>query len=153
MSELHKCLLPDELYYQVEMNVWVRPMDDGTVKVGLTDIAQSMAGTFLHCRPAKVGKAVTIGKSLATVETGKWVGPVKSPIAGTLVERNGRVESDPPLLNRSPYSEGWIVRLQPENLQAGLAGLMRGEEALAGFRAYMEDHSLGDCIHVEGFTG
>ena len=61
---------------------------------------------MIHCRPKKVGKVVKSGKSLATVESGKWVGPVKSPFEAEIVERNDAVEADATILNRSPYKNG-----------------------------------------------
>ncbi|MCH8288930.1 MAG: glycine cleavage system protein H [Candidatus Marinimicrobia bacterium] len=89
MGEVKNCLLPDDLLYHIEFNVWIRCNDDGTIEIGFTDIAQTMAGSVIHCMPKKVGKTIKKGKSLATVESGKWVGPVKSPFSGEIVAVNG----------------------------------------------------------------
>ncbi len=150
MAEVKNCLLPDDLRYHVEYNVWVRDNGDGTCDVGMTDIAQSLAGAIIHCRPKKAGKKVKLGKSLATVESGKWVGPVKSPFAGVVVARNDAAEADATVLNRSPYKQGWIVRIEPED-DAAFAALMSADEAAAGFAAYMADNDLAECNHCEGF--
>ena len=56
MAELKNCMLPDELSYHVDFNVWIKKNDDGTIDLGMTDIAQSLAGSMLHCRQKKVGK-------------------------------------------------------------------------------------------------
>ena len=114
---------------------------------------QTMAGAVIHCRPQKAGKEVKKGRSVATVESGKWVGPVKSPLSGTVVEANALVESDPGILNKSPYKDGWIVRLKPSDMQGDLVGLLKGQAAADGFRAYMAEKGLAACIHCEGFTG
>jgi len=153
MSELNNCILPDDLYFSVENNVWVRDLGDGTVELGMTDIAQTMAGNIIHCRPKKEGASVKKGKSVATVESGKWVGPVKSPFAGEVTARNDAVESDAALINRSPYKEGWIVRLRPEDVQAELGSLLKGEAAVEHFQAYMSENEVTGCIHCEGFEG
>jgi len=153
MSQISNCLLPDDLSYHVEYNVWLRDQGDGTWEIGMTDIAQTMAGAILHCRPKEVGKTVKQGKGLATVESGKWVGPVRAPFACEIVARNDAVESDAPLLNRSPYKQGWIVRVRPTEGDASLAELVRGEQAVAGFTKYMADKNLPECIHCEGFDG
>ena len=58
MSEVKNCLLPDDLYYSVENSLWVRDLEDGTGEVGMTDIAQTLAGAMLHCTAKKVGKTV-----------------------------------------------------------------------------------------------
>ena len=151
MSEFNNCVLPDDLYYRVDINVWVRVLEDRTVQIGMTDIAQSMAGSIIYCHPQKAGKEIKMGKSLATVESDKWVGPVKSPMNGQLLEANAAVAEHPDLLNSSPYRQGWIVRLQPNDLEGELADMVQGDEAVAGFRAYMEDQAFSECTHCEGF--
>ncbi len=153
MAELKNCLLPDDLYYHVDFNVWARDLGDGTALVGMTDIAQTLAGSVIHCKPKAAGKKIKFGKSLATVESGKWVGPVKSPFTGEIVEVNKDVESDATTLNKSPYKSGWIVKIKPDDMAADLANLQKGADAVPGFEAYMEEKGLGECIHCEGFDG
>lgn len=153
MAELKNCLLPDDLMYHIENNVWIRSNDDGTIEMGMTDISQTLAGGILHCRPKKVGKNVKKGKSIATVESGKWVGPVKSPFAGEILATNSEVEGDATIINKSPYKQGWIVRMKPSNYDEDVKGLVRGAEAISGFEAYMTENELGECIHCEGFEG
>ncbi len=153
MAELKNCMLPDDLSYHVDFNVWIKKNDDGTIDLGMTDIAQSLAGAMLHCRPKKVGKSVKKGKSIATVESGKWVGPVKTPFAGEIIAKNDAVESDATVLNRSPYKLGWIVRIQPSDYDGDSGELVRGDDAISGFDIYMTEKEMGECIHCEGFEG
>ena len=143
--------MPDDLSYHIDYNVWIRELDDGIVEIGFTDIAQTMAGSVIHCMPKKVGKAIKKGKSLATVESGKWVGPVKSPFTGEIVEVNEAAKSDATILNRSPYKEGWIVRINPTNYEEEKADLASGDDAIARFSEYMSEKELEECIHCEGF--
>ena len=153
MAEIKNCLLPDDLLYHVEYNVWLRDNGDGTFDLGMTDIAQSMAGALLHCRAKKLGKTVKQGKSLATVESGKWVGPLKAPFTCEVVARNETVEANAPLLNRSPYRDGWIIRVRPAEGVDATAELVQGDAAVAAFETYMAEHELEECIHCEGFEG
>ncbi len=146
-------MLPDELLYHVAFNVWIHKNDDGTLDLGMTDIAQSMAGNIIHCRPKKVGKKVKAGKSVATVESGKWVGPVKTPFSGEIVAANNDVENDATIVNRSPYKQGWIVRIQPNDFDGDSGALVNGEAAISGFEAYMAEKDMGECVHCEGFDG
>ncbi len=150
MAEFNGCILPDDLHFHVEYNVWVRDRGDGVYEVGMTDIAQSMAGSMLHCRPKKAGKAVRAGKSLGTVESGKWVGPVKAPFAGEIVERNDAAEADATLINKSPYQDGWIVRVKAVDA-APLAGLLSAADAVEPFQAYMAENDVAECTHCEGY--
>ena len=153
MAELKNCLLPDELLYHVDFNVWIHKNDDGTINLGMTDIAQSLAGNIIHCRPKKVGRSVKAGKSVATVESGKWVGPVKTPFAGEIIAANSDVESDASILNKSPYKQGWIVRIQPSNFDEDGVDLVSGNDAISGFETYMAEKEISECIHCEGFEG
>jgi len=152
VAEVKNCFLPEDLKYHVEYNIWLRDLGDGSWEIGMTDIAQTLAGSIIHCRPKKVGKKVKQGKGLATVESGKWVGPVRSPFLCEVIARNEAVESEATNLNRSPYKEGWIVRVTPDPA-ADLNELMDAEAAVASFAAYMEEHELEECIHCEGFDG
>ena len=153
MAELKNCMLPDELLYHVDFNVWIHKNDDGTIDLGMTDIAQSLAGNIIHCRPKKVGRSVKAGKSVATVESGKWVGPVKTPFAGEIVAANDDVESDATILNRSPYKQGWIVQIQPSNFDEDGCDLVSGNDAISGFETYMAEKEISECVHCEGFEG
>ena len=153
MAELKNCMLPDELLYHVDFNVWIYKNDDGTINLGMTDIAQSLAGNIIHCRPKKVGRSVKAGKSVATVESGKWVGPVKTPFSGEIVATNNDVENDATIVNRSPYKQGWIVRIQPNDFDGDSGALVNGEDAISGFDAYMAEKDMGECVHCEGFEG
>ena len=76
-----------------------------------------------------MGKKVKKGKSVATVESGKWVGPVKTPLTGEIMACNDAVESDATILNKSPYKQGWIVRIKPSDLDGEQGELVSGDEA------------------------
>ncbi len=153
MAEIRNCLLPDDLLYHVDNNVWLRDMGDGSYQLGMTDIGQSMAGTMLHCRVKKVGKQVKAGKSLATVESGKWVGPVKAPFACVVVGKNEEVESNAKLLNESPYRRGWIIQVEPDDAAAAAGMLVASTDAIVGFESYMDENEFTECIHCEDWDG
>ncbi len=85
------------------------------------------------------------------VESAKWLGALRTPIGGTLVAVNEALPQDAGLINRSPYSRGWLVRLEPENLEADLAGLVAGDAAVAAYETFMAEKKLDDCIHCEGY--
>ena len=57
------------------------------------------------------------GKSIATVESSKWVGPVRTPAAGEIIAVNEKVEEDPSLINKSPYNDGWVARLKCDDME------------------------------------
>ncbi|EQD66140.1 Glycine cleavage H-protein [mine drainage metagenome] len=77
MSTVRGCSFPDDLFYDVANNMWYREEADGSVVTGMTQVAVAMAGQLVAVTPKKAGKEVQAGKSCATIESGKWVGPAK----------------------------------------------------------------------------
>ncbi len=145
MGVVRGCEIPEDLLYDVDNNIWARVEDDGTVTVGLTSYACALAGQIVSYTPKKVGKKVKKGKSCATVESGKWVGPAKSPVGGEVVAINDAVAANPGLINQDPYGEGWLVKIKPDNLDEDKADLVTGQAALEAFEKKMEADGFGGC--------
>lgn len=145
MATVKGCNIPDDLYYNVENNVWARREGDGTVTVGMTAYAAALAGQIVSCTPKKVGRSVEQNKSAATVESGKWVGPVKAPVGGEVVEINSAVTSSPATVNADPYGAGWMVKLKPANWDSDSAGLVTGGAVAAAFQAKMDAEGFAGC--------
>ncbi len=149
MAILNGCEFPDDRAYFIERTqmTWVRVEGD-RLTVGLTDPAQTRAGKVLHVRIKAAGTSRERGKPIATVESGKWAGPVMAPVTGTVVESNAEVEKDPSLLNTDPYGRGWIVVMTATN-PVEVTTLLRGEAALAKFKEILErDHIR--CMRCQG---
>jgi glycine cleavage system H protein len=144
MSTVRGCDIPEHLYYHIEHNVWVRPEQDATYTLGMTAYACSLAGEIVSITVKKAGKQVKADRSCATVESGKWVGPVKIPAAGEIVEVNQAVVDNPGLLNEDPYGH-WIVRVRPENWAGESASLLTGESAINAMEMRMEADGFGGC--------
>ena len=145
MGAVRGCEIPDDLKYNVENNVWVRQESDGTVTVGMTSYAASLAGQIVSYTPKKVGKDVKKDKSCSTVESGKWVGPAKSPVAGEIVATNDAVASKPGLINEDPYGDGWLVKIKPSDWDGESADLVTGSAAASAFEAKMESDGFAGC--------
>jgi glycine cleavage system H protein len=99
--------LPDELLYDVENHIWFQETGDGNVRLGMTTVATAMAGLLVAFTPKKAGRSVKPGKSCATVESGKWVGPAKSAAGGEVVEVNQTLVDSPSIANDDPYGLGF----------------------------------------------
>jgi len=113
---------PEGLFYSSD-HLWAKKEDD-SVRVGVTDMAQQAAGSILFVRIMPKGRQVESGKPLGTMETGKWVGPLKSPVSGSIVETNEALKTQPKLLNEDPYGKGWLAVVQPSKLGDELKNLM-----------------------------
>ncbi len=139
MAVISGCDLPEELFYLLEKHVWAQPMEGGVVRVGITSVAAKLSGGKLAAvtvSARKVGQEVPQGKSVATLESSKYVGPVPNPVTGTLVRGNDALITDPNLAVSDPYGAGWVAELQVGEWDA--TGLVTGEEGIAAYRTLME---------------
>lgn len=145
MSEVNGCNLPEDLYYWPEKHVWARPEADGTVVVGMTDVAQSLAGKIIVVSLRSLGKTLARGKSAGTLESGKWVGSIPTPVAGEVIAVNEAVAKAPTIVNQDPYGAGWLIRVQPTDFAADAAELGQGAEGVRRYREKLE----ADGIHCQ----
>jgi glycine cleavage system H protein len=145
MSDVRGCNLPEDLYYLVEKHVWAKMMEDGTLRVGMTAVAAKLAGSNLAgvtVKAKSIGQEVAQGKSVATVESSKFVGPVPAPVTGVLLRGNEKLASDPNVVSRDPYGEGWIAEIKPANWEADKAGLATGADGIAAYKAKLEADNI-----------
>ncbi len=141
MAVVNNCNLPEDLYYIVEKHVWAR-WDGELVTVGMTDVAQNMAKSIIAVTPKAAGKAVKKGRNVATVESGKWVGPVPAPVSGEIAEVNENLVTSPGLINSDPYGAGWVARLRPDNWDADAADLVSGADGVAAYRQFLDAEGI-----------
>ena len=142
MAMINNCNLPEDLYYMVEKHVWARREDGDTVVVGLTDVAQNMAKTIVSVELKQAGRQVKRTRSIATVESGKWVGPVPSPFDGEIVEVNRVLAATPSIINSDPYGAGWIAKLRFSDWEAGVADLVTGPEGIEAYRRFLDAEGI-----------
>ncbi len=121
---------PEDLYYHKE-HFWAKIAGDSVI-IGTTDFAQKLAGQVVYIELPSAGKVVEQGKPCGSMESGKWVGRIYSPLSGKVEAINGGLEDTPELINESPYEKGWLFKLIPSNLQAELNNLMKSDQ-LEGF--------------------
>jgi glycine cleavage system H protein len=117
--------IPADLHY-TEEHEWVQRTGDDTVRVGITDYAQSALGDVVFVQLPDVGAEVSAGESFGEVESTKSVSDLYAPVSAKVVAVNGDLEGNPQLVNSDPYGEGWLLDLQvdPAALEEGLRGLL-----------------------------
>lgn len=142
MATVRGCNIPEDRYYWVEKHAWARPEADNMVTIGITDVAQHMAKGIVNATPKETGRTVQKGKSAGTLESGKWVGPVTSPITGEIVMLNEAVKAKPALINEDPYGEGWFVKIKPTDWTGESAALVTGDAAVAAYQKFMEEQNI-----------
>jgi glycine cleavage system H protein len=136
------CAVADGLLYDVEQNVWVRLEGEHAV-LGMTDVAQTMGGRMVQLTWRRTGRVYERGRSLATVESAKWVGPFPTPLTGELVGINEAAFADDiAVANRDPYGAGWIARIRPTRLDEERAHLVDAGTAFERYKEFIEERGI-----------
>lgn len=142
------CAVPADLSYDLERNVWLR-FEGDEVTMGMTDVAQTSCGRFVHITWKKPGTRVRQGRPLAIIESAKWVGPFPAPLSGEITATNeAGFDADIAVANRDPYGAGWLIRLRPSDLEAESGHLADGEAAFAYYRKMIEENDIR-CFRCE----
>jgi glycine cleavage system H protein len=128
--------IPADLKY-TEDHEWVRRTGDDTVRVGITDYAQSALGDVVYVDLPEVGADVTAGNEFGNVESTKSTSDLYSPITAKVVAINEDLADSPELVNSDPYGAGWLIDLQVDAaaLEDGLGGLLDAD----GYRGTVEE--------------
>jgi glycine cleavage system H protein len=138
---VNNCDIPEDLLYVIEKHVWARREGD-LVTVGMTDVAQNLAKSIIAVTLKKPGRPVARGRNIATVESGKWVGPVPAPVTGEIAEVNTALEAAPGLINSDPYGAGWVARLRPSDWDAEVGDLASGPDGVQAYRRFLEEEGI-----------
>lgn len=120
--------LPDDLYYHKDDHIWARK-DGDKVYFGIDEFGQYSAGEVQYIKIMPAGRSVKKGRTFGSLESGKYIGPMRSPVGGKIVEVNQKVIDTPKILNESPY-ENWVICLEPEQFDDDTEGLAHGEESI-----------------------
>ena len=134
MAQVKEFFLPDDLYYDRKEHIWAR-LEDGGVRVGLDAFGACAAGTVAYIKILPPGRQVQKGRPFGSMEAGKYVGPLKAPISGTITEVNQEALDNPKLVNLEHYERGWLVLMSPANLDEDVTDLAHGE----GVQPWLED--------------
>ncbi|MFM9007632.1 MAG: glycine cleavage system protein GcvH [Bacteroidota bacterium] len=102
--------IPAELKYTKD-HEWVR-IDGDTATIGITDFAQGELGDIVYVEIETVGEMVDQEAVFGTVEAVKTVSDLFMPLTGEVLELNPGLESQPELVNKDPYGDGWMVKVK-----------------------------------------
>jgi glycine cleavage system H protein len=110
--------VPEDLLY-TESHEWIKREGD-KVRVGITDHAQAELTDVVYVELPKMERQANAKEAIAVVESVKAASDIYAPVKGTVVETNKALETDPGLINREPYGQGWIFVLKiaaPDDLK------------------------------------
>ena len=102
--------VPADLLY-TEDHEYVKG-DGDVVTIGITDYAQGELGDVVYVELPKVGQKFGAHDVFGTIEAVKAVSELFAPVAGEIVEVNGRLDGEPALVNSDPYGDGWMIRVR-----------------------------------------
>ncbi len=128
--------IPANLKY-TESHEWIELLDDGNVRVGITDHAQELLGDMVFVEIPEVGDAFEAGDECAVVESVKAASDVYAPISGSVVEINENLANSPDLVNKDAYHDGWLFVIEPTQPEE-LDDLLDAETY--GAKAAEDDH-------------
>jgi glycine cleavage system H lipoate-binding protein/TusA-related sulfurtransferase len=114
---INHCTFPEGYLYDAENFSWVNryTSNDNTamVTIGATALLASLAGKLDSIKIKQVGTNIKKGKNLASLESAKFFGVLRSPLRGRIIEVNDSIINRPKIVNDFPYSEGWFAKLEP----------------------------------------
>jgi len=125
MKEINELNFPDDIRY-AKSHEWAR-LEGDTVKVGISDYAQDQLGDIVFVEMPAAGETFAQGDEFGTVESVKAVSELYMPIGGEIVAVNSPLEDAPELVNNTPYSDGWMIEVKPED-PAQMDGLMTKDD-------------------------
>ncbi|OHE88246.1 MAG: glycine cleavage system protein H [Verrucomicrobia bacterium RIFCSPLOWO2_12_FULL_64_8] len=120
--------VPGNLRY-AKSHEWVKLDADGAAVVGISDYAQASLGDITYVQLPKVGAVFAAGAVFGVVESVKAASDLYAPVGGRVTAVNSALASAPESINRSPYDQGWMVRLAPAESTEMQALLSAGEYA------------------------
>ena len=106
--------IPDYLKY-TEAHVWCEITDEGLLRAGITDFAQSELGDIVYIELPEEDRRYNAGDECAVVESVKSASDIYCPVSGEIVEVNRELEDEPEKINSDPYQDGWLFLLKPDN--------------------------------------
>jgi len=105
--------IPANLKYTKD-HEWIRK--EGNIGyVGVTDFAQSELGDVVFVEIETVGETLSKGDAFGTIEAVKTVSDSYMPMSGKVLEKNEKLDSNPDLINKDPYGEGWMIKIEITN--------------------------------------
>ncbi|WP_347548928.1 glycine cleavage system protein GcvH [Pseudalkalibacillus hwajinpoensis] len=104
--------LPKDFRYSEE-HEWVQVQEDGNVRIGITDFAQSELGDIVFVELPEEGDKIESDEPFGSVESVKTVSELYAPISGKVLSVNEELEDSPEFVNDSPYEKAWMVVVEP----------------------------------------
>ena len=137
--EIEHCEFPEDRLYDLENNVWLKLDERKIATIGITSVHAALAGRLRQVKFKPAGGAFERGRAVATIESPKYFGAVRTPLTGELLETNLVLEADPKPANDRPYNEGWFAKIQPTRLDQEIQTAIQPSTAEEGIRSQIRE--------------
>ncbi len=101
----------EELLY-TDTHEWIKEEDNDIYTIGITDYAQNELGDVVYIELPEVNDEIIKGEEFGSIESVKAVSELIAPVSGIVVEINEKLSTNPELVNKSPYEEGWLIKIK-----------------------------------------
>lgn len=135
MTEIEQLTIADNVRYAQD-HEWAK-LEGDKIKIGISDYAQDQLGDVVFVELPQIGNKIKKGEEFGTVESVKAVSELYMPVSGEVISINSKLEESPELVNKSPYDDGWMIEIKPDDLSE-LDALMNKEEYIKMLKG-MED--------------
>ncbi len=116
--------IPKGLLYS-QHDTWLKGQSPAVI--GVTDYFQLLLGDVLYVSLPEEGSEINTTEEIGELESVKAVLGIYSPVSGRVVEVNPRLKDNPELINQDPYGEGWLLKVEPRNIEEDVANLIDAE--------------------------
>jgi glycine cleavage system H protein len=128
--------------YDPTGHFWVSTVTSARARIGMDALGVEISGTIAQLAFVPLGEQLKRGEAFGSLEAAKFVGPLTSPLSGTVAATNDAVIADPALVERDPYGAGWLIELDLAE-PTELTDLVSGAEPIGvWFEAEVEDYRL-----------
>ena len=110
---------PDNLKYTKD-HEWIR-IEGNNAIIGITDFAQSELGDIVYVEIETQGETLDKEAIFGTVEAVKTVSDLFMPVSGKIMEVNKNLVTKPEAVNKDPYNEGWMIKVEMNNASEAAA--------------------------------
>ena len=130
--------VPEDLYY-TDTHEWLK-RENGKVRVGITDYARKQLGNITYVGfEVKVGDEVEFKQPFGEIESEKATEDLYSPVSGKVIEVNVELEDMPQIVEDDPYGKGWMLLIEPANLENDIKNLMTAKEYAEYLKKKLEE--------------
>ena len=130
MADIRGCHFPDDLFYDTDLNLWLRPVNDDTWEIGITEFGGALVGDIYMFNPKPMNRDLEFEEPFALIEVAKTVLTLKAPFQSILVNAHEEIQERPVRINRKPY-ESWLVHLKALHPETVSQTLFHGEALTA----------------------